>query len=81
MRLRLRFFASHREIMGAEAVSMEMPDASTVRALFDKLAGECPGLKGLKEHTIVAVNREQVGWDRRLQDGDEVAFYPPVSGG
>jgi molybdopterin converting factor subunit 1 len=81
MRLKLRFFASHREAMGSERLTIEMSEGTTVGQLLDKLAGDFPGLKKLEEHTLVAVNREQVGWDRRLQDGDEVAFYPPVSGG
>jgi molybdopterin converting factor small subunit len=42
---------------------------------------EHPSFKELEEHTVTAVNHEQVGRDRRLSDGDEVAFYPPVSGG
>jgi molybdopterin converting factor subunit 1 len=81
MRLKVRFFASHREVMGAEAVSLELPEGSTVQALFDRLARDRPKLKGLEEHTLAAVNQDQVGWDRKLNDGDEVAFYPPVGGG
>jgi len=81
MRLKLRFFASHREAMGSERLTMEMPEGATVGQLLDKLAGDYPGLKKLAEHTIVAVNREQVERGHRLRDGDEVALYPPVGGG
>jgi molybdopterin converting factor subunit 1 len=81
MKLRLLFFAGHREALGAVSKAFEMPDGSTVRDLFDTLAAKYTALKGMEERTIVAVNRDQVEWDRGLKDGDEVAFYPPVGGG
>lgn len=81
MKLRLLFFAGHRELLGAASMEFQLPRGATVRDLFDALAGRFPALGGVEERTIIAVNRDQVGWDRELQDGDEVAFYPPVSGG
>jgi len=81
MKLRLLFFAGHREALGAVARDWEMPDGSTVRDLFDDLARKFPALWGLEERTLIAVNRDQAPWDRRLREGDEVAFYPPVGGG
>jgi molybdopterin synthase sulfur carrier subunit len=81
MKLKLLFFASHRDAVGMAAKALEMPEGSTVRELFDTLAGKYPALKGIEGRTIIAVNRDQAGWDRILNDGDEVAFYPPVSGG
>jgi molybdopterin synthase catalytic subunit len=81
MRLKLRFFASHRDAIGNESLSVEMPEGATVGHLLDRLARDHPGLRNLEEHTVVAVNREQAERDQKLRDGDEVAFYPPVSGG
>jgi molybdopterin converting factor subunit 1 len=81
MRLKLLFFASHREAVGKERMSLEMPEGATVGQLLDSLVAEHPSFKELEEHTVTAVNHEQVARDRRLLDGDEVAFYPPVSGG
>lgn len=81
MRLKLLFFAGHREALGAASRQFEMPEGSTVADLFEALCGKYPALRELEGRTIVAVNRDQAGWDRRLGDGDEVAFYPPVSGG
>jgi molybdopterin converting factor small subunit len=37
--------------------------------------------EGLLQRSAVAVNREYVGWETKLHDGDEVALLPPVSGG
>ena len=81
MRLKLRFFASHREAMGSERRTVEVPDGTNVGQLINKLAGENPAMKKLEGHTIVAVNQEQVERGHRLKDGDEVAMYPPVGGG
>ena len=81
MKLKLLFFAGHREVLGAVSKSFEMPEGATVKDLFDALAARHPALRGLEEHTIIAVNRDQADWDRKLKDGDEVAFYPPVGGG
>jgi molybdopterin synthase sulfur carrier subunit len=81
MKLKLLFFASHREALGAASKAFEIPEGATVKDLFDALAAKHPALKGLEERTIIAVNRDQADWALRLKDGDEVAFYPPVSGG
>lgn len=81
MRLKVRFFASHREAVGKDGLAVELPEGSTVRQLFEKLAKDHPGMRRLEDDTLVAVNQDQVGWDRKLDGGDEVAFYPPVGGG
>jgi len=81
MRLKLLFFAGHREALGTASRTFEMPEGATVGELFEALAARHPALRGMEGRTIVAVNRDRTGWDQRLQDGDEVAFYPPVSGG
>lgn len=81
MKLRLLFFAGHREALGASSKSFEMPEGATVKDLFDALAAKHPALKEMEGRTIVAVNRDQADWDQKLREGDEVAFYPPVSGG
>jgi len=81
MKLRVRFFASHRESAGTDALVGEFPAGTTVRTLFDILAADRKDLKALEEHTLAAVNEEQADWSRKLKNGDEVAFYPPVGGG
>ncbi len=55
---------------------MEIPEGATVTTAWEALAlGDLPG--GL----LYAVNREYAAADRTLEDGDEVALIPPVSGG
>lgn len=78
MRVRLRFFAALREEMGARA-EREVASGSSVGTLWRALVVEHPALARVQVR--FAVNAEYVAGSHRLTDGDEVAFFPPVSGG
>ena len=74
-------FASFREAVGAGSVRLELGPQPTVRELIDALRREHPQLGPALDSAMVAVNLEYVGSDYRLDEGDEVALIPPVSGG
>jgi molybdopterin converting factor subunit 1 len=78
MRVRLRFFALLRERMGA-AAERDVRAGTTVGALWRALVAERPELRAVPVR--FAVNETYVPASHRLADGDEVAFFPPVSGG
>jgi molybdopterin synthase sulfur carrier subunit len=78
MRVRLRFFAALRERMGPEA-ERAVAGGTTVGALWDALIVERPELARVPVR--FAVNERYVESSHRLAEGDEVAFFPPVSGG
>ena len=59
----------------------QVPDGSTVRAVWETLAREFPVLKDYEVSISTAVNAEYSRMDAPVADGDEVAFLPPVSGG
>ncbi len=80
MKIRIRFFASIRELFGLGAAERELPADATVRDLIEQLHRELDGRVPMGQ-LHVAVNRRYAGPDTRLQDGDEVAVFPPVSGG
>ena len=48
---------------------------------YAALRAEYPRLGPASEKALLAVNQEYVGGEYRLQDGDELALIPPVSGG
>ena len=81
MRVTVRLFARLREIAGTGDLECEIEDSSNARALWDRLTADFPALADYTPIISCAVNEEYAGFDRRLQDGDEVAFLPPVSGG
>ena len=76
--MRLRFFAALRERIGAGAERV-VPKGTTVGALWREVVAERPDVAGVPVR--FAVNESYVGASHRLADGDEVAVFPPVSGG
>jgi len=81
MRLKVRFFATFREIVGAREKMIALDGTATVDSLLARLYEAHPKLKAFDENVLVAVNQEFVNRGIALADGDEVALMPPVSGG
>jgi molybdopterin synthase catalytic subunit len=81
MQIRLRLFASAREILGQRELMLEVPEGTCGVELLRILVSAHPGLEGLAPSLTFAVNQEYADADRILADGDEVALLPPVSGG
>ena len=81
MRVRVLFFASLRE-KAKTSESTETVDANTtVGDLWDHLCRKHEEIVPMSPSVSFAVNQEYADRDTRLQDGDEVALIPPVSGG
>jgi MoaE-MoaD fusion protein len=81
MRVRVRLFARQREIAGAREVLLELPDGGTIDDAWAALAGVHPALADGRPYVRFARNGEYAAADEPLEDGDEVACIPPVSGG
>jgi molybdopterin converting factor subunit 1 len=77
----IRLFARLREIAGTAQLERELPDGATAETAWNTLAGEFRDLADYQRTVSVAVNEEYARFSTTLQDGDEVAFLPPVSGG
>lgn len=77
MDIKVRYFASLRDRMGKgdEAVSFDQ-DAATVADLWSKISSD-----PMPDSILVAVNMEYTDSGHELKNGDEVAFFPPVTGG
>jgi molybdopterin converting factor subunit 1 len=75
----LRYFASIREAVGRREETLDVPDGATVAAVWERLVGAHPQLRGQRYRP--AVNQEYTAPSAVLQEGDEVVFIPPVSGG
>jgi molybdopterin converting factor subunit 1 len=79
--VRIRLFASFREAVGSNTLAWTAPDASTVSEVVAALREAHPKLGPALDRAMLAVNQEYVEPELRLQDGDELALIPPVSGG
>ena len=77
MSLTVRFFASLRERLERDEVVLATGDATTVAEAWQRATDGAP----LPPNVLVAVNQEYAAADHALHDGDEVAFFPPVTGG
>jgi len=81
MQVTVKLFATYREIAGSKELTLRLGNGATIRALLDSVYAKVPRLKGFEETMLVAVNHEFAEPSTRLQEGDEVALMPPVSGG
>lgn len=85
MKVKVLFFASLREQLGTGALEVDAPPGvSTVGALRAHLrsrGASYEGALGEKKALRMAVNQEMVPASAPLKAGDEVAFFPPVTGG
>jgi molybdopterin synthase sulfur carrier subunit len=76
MSIKVRYFASIRETLGRGEDVLEATPGMTAAQVWQKTAQyDAPA------NTIVAVNEEFSDWQQSIADGDEVAFFPPVTGG
>ena len=83
MKVRLRFFASLRESLGSLG-ELELPEGSrVVDARNQLIARGAPFDTGLARHKALraALNQTLCDESAVLADGDELAFFPPVTGG
>jgi molybdopterin synthase sulfur carrier subunit len=78
------FFASLRDATGTDKVSLEIDEPLSLEAFLPRLrslvgAGGIAALTA--ENVRIAINQEMIRGPVTVQDGDEVAFMPPVTGG
>lgn len=81
MIVRALFFASYRDIAGADELRLELPAGARVADLLERLREGGAGWSRFPPAPAVAVNLHYAPLDTPLSDGDEVAFIPPVAGG
>jgi molybdopterin synthase catalytic subunit len=79
--LEVRLFATLKERAGQPRVRVSLEEPARVSQLLTVLAAEYPSLAPALDSALVAVNREFAFPENSLARGDEVALFPPVSGG
>ncbi len=81
MRVTVLYFATLRDRAGTRQESLDLPEGATVADLRARLSENRPALAQALPAAVVAVNRQFAKPEVALKDGDEVAVFPPVSGG
>src|SRR5690348_7637407 len=81
MRVRVLFFGMLKDYVGRSGEECEFPDGADLAAIFDSYAHRYPRLGEMAKSIVIARNREFARLSTRVENGDEVAFLPPVSGG
>ena len=77
----VRLFARLRDLAGSGELVRQVVAPATVRSVWQDLITEMPALQEYERTMSVAVNADYAKMSAAVNDGDEVAFLPPVSGG
>ncbi|MFL5680559.1 MAG: molybdenum cofactor biosynthesis protein MoaE [Chloroflexota bacterium] len=81
LRVRVRLFAIQRELAGAREIALELPAGATIEDVWRAVADRHPVLEPGRASVRFARNGAYAAPGDAVEDGDEIAFIPPVSGG
>jgi len=81
MQIRVLFFGILKDVCGRSQDSLDAPAGADAGFVFDHYAAIYPKLGQMAQSIVIARNQEFTARAQALEDGDEVALLPPVSGG
>lgn len=80
MRIKVTYYGQFRDITGLREEDLETKDGVTVVELRDQVREKYPRI-AMKKEILVAINNSFVPLETVVKQDDNVAFFPPVSGG
>jgi molybdopterin synthase catalytic subunit len=81
VKIRVLFFGAARDVVDASSLELSLDAPATVSSAFRKLVEKFSQLERFGRSLLFAVNQEYATPETRLQENDELAVFPPVSGG
>ena len=81
IKVRVLFFGAARDAVGHEQIEVELESPISADGARAKLLSEYPSLQRFGKSLLFAVNQQYAQSDREISAGDELAVFPPVSGG
>lgn len=79
--VRVLFFGAAREAAGCDEEEIEVSAPATVASVFEGILNAHPSLRRFGRSLLIAVNEEYALREKVVRGGDEIAIFPPVSGG
>jgi molybdopterin converting factor subunit 1 len=79
--LKIKLFAKARDLAGSPEIQIPWSNGWTVAILKQKLIEAHPALTPLVSRLLIAVNNDYAKESEAIRESDEVACFPPVSGG
>jgi molybdopterin synthase sulfur carrier subunit len=77
MSIKVRYFASLKELMGCSEEEIIFVNIVSVKDVLNQVGEN----RNIPQNILAAINMEYVEFEANVSDGDEVAFFPPVTGG
>jgi molybdopterin synthase catalytic subunit len=81
IKIRVLFFGAARDVVGGSPLDISLNSPATVASAFENLVRHYPDLRRFGRSLLFAVNQEYAAADKHLKAEDELAIFPPVSGG
>lgn len=81
MIVKIRFYASYREVTGTDEIDFEIEEGTSLGDLIERIKHRYPVLQVRSDEIIVSLNGKSLPLSTRLREGDIVSFLPPVTGG
>jgi molybdopterin converting factor subunit 1 len=81
MKINILYFATFRDLAGVREERLLLPNGATIKTLQTYLVKLHPSIEEGLRTAVFAINREFAFPEDPIDDGDEIAIFPPVSGG
>ena len=81
MRIRVRLFARQRELAGTREIAFDLPAGATIADAWNALAAQVPAVASGRPFVRFARNGDYAAATTPLEEDDEIACIPPISGG